>query len=83
MGTVLQAAQGQIPSRQAQIEAGIPIEVTSETINKVCASSVRAVGMIDQAVRAGDLEVAVGGGMESMSQAPYLLPGRSSGLPHG
>src|SRR6201999_3424775 len=74
MGTVLQAGEGQIPSRQAQIEAGIPIEVTSETINKVCASSVRAVGMIDQAVRAGDLELAVGGGMESMSNAPYLLP---------
>ena len=74
---------GQIPSRQAQIEAGIPIEVTSETINKVCASSVRAVGMIDQAVRAGDLEVAVGGGMESMTQAPYLLPGRPQRLPHG
>src|SRR5919205_1375416 len=74
MGTVLQAGQGQIPSRQAQIEAGIPIEVSSETINKVCASSVRAVGIIDQAVRAGEVEVAVGGGMESMSQAPYLLP---------
>ena len=83
MGTVLQAGQGQIPSRQAQIEAGIPIEVTSETINKVCASSVRAVGMIDQAVRAGDLEVAVGGGMESMSQAPYLLPGARSGFRMG
>ena len=74
MGTGLQAGQGQIPSRQAQIEAGIPIEVSSETINKVCASSVRAVGMIDQAVRAGDLDIAVGGGMESMSQAPYMLP---------
>src|SRR4051812_32800277 len=83
MGTVLQAGQGQIPSRQAQIEAGIPIEVTSETINKVCASSVRAVGMIDQAVRAGDLEIAVGGGMESMSQAPYLLPGARSGFRMG
>jgi acetyl-CoA C-acetyltransferase len=83
MGTVLQAGQGQIPSRQAQIEAGIPIEVTSETINKVCASSVRAIGMIDQAVRAGDLEVAVGGGMESMSQAPYLLPGARSGFRMG
>src|ERR687893_223265 len=83
MGTVLQAGQGQIPSRQAQIEAGIPIEVTSETINKVCASSVRAVGMIDQAVRAGDLEVAVGGGMESMSQAPYLLPNARSGFRMG
>src|SRR5689334_14098840 len=83
MGTVLQAGQGQIPSRQAQIEAGIPIEVTSETINKVCASSVRAVGMIDQAVRSGDLEVAVGGGMESMSQAPYLLPGARGGFRMG
>src|SRR3954451_9972202 len=83
MGTVLQAGQGQIPSRQAQIEAGIPIEVTSETINKVCASSVRAVGMIDQSVRAGDLEVAVAGGMESMSNAPYLLPGARGGFRMG
>src|SRR6201991_1647384 len=83
MGTVLQAGQGQIPSRQAQITAGIPIEVSSETINKVCASSVRAVGMLDQAVRAGDLDVAVGGGMESMSQAPYLLPGARPGFRMG
>src|SRR5690349_20878440 len=83
MGTVLQAGQGQIPSRQAQIEAGIPIEVTSETINKVCASSLRAVGMIDQAVRAGDLDVAVGGGMESMSRAPYLLPNARFGFRMG
>jgi acetyl-CoA C-acetyltransferase len=72
-GQVLQAGQGQIPSRQAQIEAGIPKEVSSETVNKVCASGIRSVGMVDQAVRAGDLEVAVAGGMESMSQAPYLL----------
>src|SRR4051795_5287753 len=83
MGTVLQAGQGQIPSRQAQINAGIPIEVSSETINKVCASSVRAVGMIDQAVRAGDVDIAVGGGMESMSQAPYLLPGARQGFRMG
>jgi acetyl-CoA C-acetyltransferase len=74
MGQVLQAGQGQIPSRQAQIKAGIPKEVTSETINKVCASGLRAAVLIDQAVRAGDLQVAVGGGMESMSKAPYLLP---------
>jgi acetyl-CoA C-acetyltransferase len=74
MGTVLQAGQGQIPSRQAQIEGGIPKEVSSETINKVCASGVRAVGMLDQAIRAGDVEVGVGGGMESMSNAPYMLP---------
>src|SRR5215218_9297804 len=74
MGQVLQAGQGQIPSRQAQIKAGIPKEVSSETINKVCASGVRAVGILDAAIRAGDLDLAVGGGMESMSNAPYLLP---------
>src|SRR5687767_10245337 len=74
MGQVLQAGQGQIPSRQAQIKGGIPKEVSSETVNKVCASGVRAVGILDAAIRAGDVEVAVGGGMESMSQAPYLLP---------
>jgi acetyl-CoA C-acetyltransferase len=74
MGQVLQAGQGQIPSRQAQIKAGIPREVSSETINKVCASGVRAAVIIDQAIRAGDVQIAVGGGMESMSQAPYLLP---------
>src|SRR2546421_12582736 len=73
MGQVLQAGQGQIPSRQAQIKAGVPREVSSETINKVCASGIRAAGMIDAAVRAGDLEIAVGGGMESMSRAPYML----------
>jgi acetyl-CoA C-acetyltransferase len=83
MGTVLQAGQGQIPSRQAQIDAGIPVEVSSETINKVCASGVRAAGIIDAAVRAGDLELAVGGGMESMSNAPYLLPGARTGFRMG
>ena len=74
MGQVLQAGQGQIPSRQAQIKAGIPKEVSSETINKVCASGLRAAVLLDQAIRAGDVEVGVGGGMESMSRAPYLLP---------
>jgi acetyl-CoA C-acetyltransferase len=83
MGQVLQAGQGQIPSRQAQIEAGIPKEVSSETINKVCASSVRAVGILDAAIRAGDVEVAVSGGMESMSNAPYLLPKARFGLRMG
>ena len=72
-GQVLQAGQGQIPSRQAQIKGGIPKEVSSETVNKVCASGLRSAGMVDQAVRAGDLDVAVAGGMESMSNAPYLL----------
>jgi acetyl-CoA C-acetyltransferase len=83
MGQVLQAGQGQIPSRQAQIEAGIPKEVSSETINKVCASSVRAAGLLDTAIRAGDLEVAVAGGMESMSNAPYLLPNGRFGMRMG
>src|SRR5881227_3560078 len=73
MGQVIQAGQGQIPSRQAQIKAGIPKDVSSETINKVCASGIRAAGMLDAAIRAGDLELGVGGGMESMSRAPYLL----------
>jgi acetyl-CoA C-acetyltransferase len=74
MGQVLQAGQGQIPSRQAQINAGVPKEVSSETVNKVCASGLRASVIIDQAIRAGDMHVGVGGGMESMSKAPYLLP---------
>jgi acetyl-CoA C-acetyltransferase len=73
-GQVLQAGQGQIPSRQAQIKAGIPKEVPSETVNKVCASGMRTIGLVDQGVRVGDVEVAVAGGMESMSGAPYMLP---------
>jgi acetyl-CoA C-acetyltransferase len=73
-GQVLQAGQGQIPSRQAQIKGGIPKEVSSETVNKVCASSLRAVGMADSYIRAGDIDgPVVAGGMESMSGAPYLL----------
>ncbi len=82
-GQVLQGGQGQIPSRQAQIEAGIPREVPSETINKVCASGMRAIGLADQAVRAGDLELAVTGGMESMSGAPYMLPDARFGFRMG
>ena len=60
-GQVLQAGQGQIPSRQAQIKAGIPKEVPSETVNKVCASGMRSLGLVDQAIRAGDVNVAVTG----------------------
>src|SRR5256886_12467604 len=74
MGQVLQAGQGQIPSRQAQVKAGIPKEVSSETINKVCASGIRAAALLDNAIRLGEVEVGVGGGMESMSKAPYMLP---------
>src|SRR3954453_20047796 len=82
-GQVLQAGQGQIPSRQAQIKAGIPREVPSETVNKVCASGMRTIGLADQAIRAGDVEVAVTGGMESMSGAPHLLPGARFGYRMG
>jgi acetyl-CoA C-acetyltransferase len=82
-GQVLQAGQGQIPSRQAQIKAGIPREVPSETVNKVCASGMRSIGILDQAVRAGDINVGAAGGMESMSQAPYLLPGARFGFRMG
>jgi acetyl-CoA C-acetyltransferase len=82
-GQVLQAGQGQIPSRQAQIKAEIPREVPSETVNKVCASGMRTIGLADQAIRAGDLSVAVTGGMESMSKAPYLLPGARFGFRMG
>jgi acetyl-CoA C-acetyltransferase len=74
MGQVLQAGVGQAPSRQAAVAAGIPKEVPADTVNKVCASSVRAVEIADQMIRAGDVELVVAGGMESMSNAPYLLP---------
>jgi acetyl-CoA C-acetyltransferase len=73
MGQVLQAGAGQAPGRQAAVGAGIPIEIGADTINKVCASSIRAVEIADQMIRAGDHEVIVTGGMESMSNAPYLL----------
>jgi len=73
MGQVLQAGAGQAPARQAAIGAGIPIEVGADTINKVCASSIRAVEIADAMIRAGDHDVIVTGGMESMSNAPYLL----------
>jgi acetyl-CoA C-acetyltransferase len=73
MGQVLQAGQGQIPSRQAQIKGGIPKEISSETINKVCASGIRSACLLDNAIRVGDLEVGLAGGMESMSKAPYML----------
>ena len=74
LGTVLQGGQGQIPSRQAARKAGVPWEVKTETINKVCASGMRAITLADQIIRAGDEEVIVAGGMESMSNAPYVLP---------
>ncbi|PLT35898.1 acetyl-CoA C-acetyltransferase [Bacillus sp. V5-8f] len=83
MGNVLQAGQGQIPSRQASRHAGIPWEVKTETINKVCASGLRSVTFADQLIRLGDEEVIVAGGMESMSNAPYLVPKARWGLRMG
>jgi acetyl-CoA C-acetyltransferase len=74
MGQVLQAGAGQAPARQAAVGAGLPIQVPADTINKVCASSLRAVEIADSMIRAGDVEVIVTGGMESMSNAPYALP---------
>jgi acetyl-CoA C-acetyltransferase len=74
MGQVLQAGVGQAPARQAAVAAGVPKEVPADTINKVCASSIRAIEIADLMIRAGGHEVVVTGGMESMSNAPYLLP---------
>ena len=74
MGHVLQAGQGQITARQAAIAAGIPIDVPAITINKVCLSGMAAIAMADQMIRAGEIEVAVAGGMESMTNAPFVLP---------
>lgn len=75
LGCVLTAGQGQNPTRQVLIRAGIPKEVPGTTINKVCASGLKSVMLAAQAIKAGDADVVVAGGMESMSQAPYLLPG--------
>ncbi len=74
MGQVLQAGAGQAPARQAAVGAGIPKEIPADTINKVCASSIRAIEIADLMIRAGGHDVVVTGGMESMSNAPYLLP---------
>lgn len=83
IGTVLQAGQGQIPSRQAAVKAGLPWSVKTETVNKVCASGMRSVTLGDQLIRLGDEEVIVAGGMESMSNAPYYLPKGRFGLKMG
>lgn len=83
LGAVLQGGQGQIPSRQAARKAGLPWEVKTETVNKVCASGMRSVTLGDQIIRAGDEEVIVAGGMESMSNAPYIMPKARWGLRMG
>ena len=79
MGQVLQAGQGQITARQAAVHAGIPMTVPANTINKVCLSGLNTIYLADQMIRSGDAEIVVAGGMESMTQAPYLLPGARAG----
>jgi acetyl-CoA C-acetyltransferase len=79
MGHVLQAGQGQITARQAAVAAGVPAEVPAVTVNKVCLSGMSAIAIADQMIRAGDLELAVAGGMESMTNAPYVLPAARAG----
>jgi acetyl-CoA C-acetyltransferase len=83
MGQVLQAGAGQVPSRQAAVAAGIPMTVPSLTINKVCLSGLDAIALAAQLIRAGEFEVVVAGGMESMTQAPHLLPGSRRGFKYG
>ncbi|GAA2385417.1 acetyl-CoA C-acetyltransferase [Nonomuraea africana] len=83
MGQVLQAGAGQIPSRQAAVKAGIPMTVPSVTINKVCLSGLDAIAMADQLIRAGEFDIVVAGGMESMTNAPHLLPGMRKGVKYG
>jgi acetyl-CoA C-acetyltransferase len=83
MGQVLQAGAGQIPSRQAAVAAGIPMSVPSITINKVCLSGLDAIALAAQLIRAGEFDIAVAGGMESMTGAPHLLPGARTGFKYG
>ncbi|MGH8837116.1 MAG: acetyl-CoA C-acetyltransferase [Actinomycetes bacterium] len=83
MGQVLQAGAGQLPARQAAVAAGIPMGVPSITINKVCLSGLNAIALADQLIRAGEVEVVVAGGMESMTNAPHLLPKSRGGYKYG
>jgi len=83
MGQVLQAGAGQLPARQAAVAAGIPMGVPSITINKVCLSGLNAIALADQLIRAGEVEIVVAGGMESMTNAPHLLPKSRSGYKYG
>ena len=83
MGQVLQAGAGQIPARQAAVEAGIPMSVPALTVNKVCLSGLDAIALADQLIRAGEAEIIVAGGMESMTNAPHLLLGQRTGYKYG
>src|SRR5579862_297444 len=80
MGQVLQAGQGQITARQAAVKAGIPMTVPATTVNKVCLSGLNAIYLADQMVNAGDADIVVAGGMESMTKAPHLVPGAREGF---
>src|SRR5882757_5848196 len=79
MGQVLMAGQGQVPSRQAAVKAGIPMSVPSVNINKVCLSGLNTIYLADQMIAAGEADIVIAGGMESMTQSPYLLPGARAG----
>jgi acetyl-CoA C-acetyltransferase len=83
MGQVLMAGQGQVPARQAAVKAGIPMRVPSVNVNKVCLSGLNAIYLADQMVRSGDAGIVVAGGMESMTNAPYLAPGARAGFRYG
>ncbi|MEE1927471.1 acetyl-CoA C-acetyltransferase [Streptomyces sp. TRM 70351] len=83
MGQVLQAGAGQIPARQAAVKAGIPMNVPALTVNKVCLSGLDAIALADQLIRAGEFDVVVAGGQESMTNAPHLLPGSREGHKYG
>ncbi|MEY2456708.1 MAG: acetyl-CoA C-acetyltransferase [Acidimicrobiaceae bacterium] len=83
MGQVLQAGAGQITARQAAVEAGIPMTVPATTVNKVCLSGLNTIYLADQMVQAGDAEIVIAGGMESMTNAPYLLPQARAGYRYG
>ncbi|GHH80817.1 acetyl-CoA acetyltransferase [Streptomyces sulfonofaciens] len=83
MGQVLQAGAGQIPARQAAVKAGIPMDVPALTVNKVCLSGLDAIALADQLIRAGEFDVVVAGGQESMTNAPHLLPGSRKGFKYG
>ncbi|MCL7456718.1 acetyl-CoA C-acetyltransferase [Micromonospora echinofusca] len=83
MGQVLQAGAGQIPARQAAVEAGIPMSVPALTVNKVCLSGLDAIALADQLIRAGEFDIVVAGGMESMTNAPHLLLGQRGGYKYG
>src|SRR6201994_2597087 len=83
MGQVLQAGSGQIPARQAAVGAGIPMSVPALTVNKVCLSGLDAIALADQLIRAGEFDIVVAGGMESMTNAPHLLIGQRQGYKYG